>query len=235
MTFKEKLKLEHPDAIDNRRAGGCVGCPFDYDYEDVESGAKNCDSAGGKGCDYCWNREIPEEKVIITERVELTNADDIESLYPRILDSGNRRQFESGAVRDIQEGKGRCDLLPLNVVGGVLNEPVLTHISMFQDDGLVSHLYSVFSYTKRLFTDDYTMILEVAKQFEEGCKKYGENNWRKGIPAHCYIDSAVRHYLKYLRGDKDEPHDRAFVWNILCCVWTCVNKPELNDYMKEDK
>ena len=29
-----------------------------------------------------------------------------------IKDSGNRRTFESGAVRDIQEGKGRMDLLP---------------------------------------------------------------------------------------------------------------------------
>lgn len=26
-------------------------------------------------------------------------------------------QFESGAVRDIQEDKGRCDLMPLWVVG----------------------------------------------------------------------------------------------------------------------
>ena len=29
-----------------------------------------------------------------------------------IKDSGNRRGFESGAVRDMAEGKGRCDLLP---------------------------------------------------------------------------------------------------------------------------
>ena len=29
-----------------------------------------------------------------------------------IKDSGNRREFETGAVRDMQEGKGRCDLLP---------------------------------------------------------------------------------------------------------------------------
>lgn len=29
-----------------------------------------------------------------------------------IKDSGNRREFDSGAVRDIAEGKGRCDLLP---------------------------------------------------------------------------------------------------------------------------
>lgn len=29
-----------------------------------------------------------------------------------IKDSGNRRVFESGAIRDIEEGKGRMDLLP---------------------------------------------------------------------------------------------------------------------------
>ena len=29
-----------------------------------------------------------------------------------IKDSGNRTEFESGFVRDIQEGKGRMDLLP---------------------------------------------------------------------------------------------------------------------------
>ena len=79
-----------------------------------------------------------------------------------------------------------------------------------------------------------TLILEVAKHFEEGAKKYGEYNWQKGIPTHCYIDSAVRHYLKWLRGDNDEPHDRAFCWNILCCIWTCQNKPELNDYAKSN-
>lgn len=29
-----------------------------------------------------------------------------------IKDSGERREFDTGAVRDIQEGKGRMDLLP---------------------------------------------------------------------------------------------------------------------------
>lgn len=35
---------------------------------------------------------------------------------PKILDSGNRREFASGAVRDIQEGKGRMDLLPWGAI-----------------------------------------------------------------------------------------------------------------------
>ena len=38
----------------------------------------------------------------------------------KILDSGERREFNSGAVRDIQEGKGRCDLLPLEPVAKLL-------------------------------------------------------------------------------------------------------------------
>lgn len=79
---------------------------------------------------------------------------------------------------------------------------------------------------KRYERSTPTMLLEVAKHFEEGAKKYGENNWQKGIPPKCYIDSAVRHYLKWLRGDKDEPHDRAFVWNLMCCIWEV-------DYHKE--
>lgn len=33
-----------------------------------------------------------------------------------IKDSGDRTQFETGAVRDMHEGKGRCDLLPPNAL-----------------------------------------------------------------------------------------------------------------------
>ena len=33
-----------------------------------------------------------------------------------IKDSGDRKEFSTGAVRDMHEGKGRCDLLPLNVI-----------------------------------------------------------------------------------------------------------------------
>lgn len=151
-----------------------------------------------------------------------------------IKDSGTRRQFETGAVRDIQEGKGRCDLLPLDIVAIVLDSPVLAHINNFTRTGHTRYLYDAAS-TACNFRDRYTMILEVSKHFEDGCKKYGENNWQKGIPTHCYVDSAVRHYLKWLRGDTDEPHDRAFVWNLLCCAWTCVHRPELNYYGKENR
>ena len=138
-----------------------------------------------------------------------------------ILDSGERREFETGAVRDIQEGKGRCDLLPLDIIGAFMGDGVLTNIYLFQDSGDVHYLVNVLRDCPDQFDfGSYPeMFLEVSKHFEDGCKKYGENNWQKGIPVKCYIDSAVRHYLKWLRGDKDEPHERAFCWNLMCCIW----------------
>lgn len=161
-----------------------------------------------------------------------------------IKDSGNRREFDTGAVRDIQEGKGRCDLLPLDVVGNLYSVTfdhdatgtVIHCISAFQRTGDSDYLRGALNefIDIRQFKSWSDMFLEASIHFEEGAKKYGEDNWQKGIPTHCYIDSAVRHYLKWLRGDNDEPHDRAFVWNILCCIWTCIHKPKLNDYAKEE-
>lgn len=149
-----------------------------------------------------------------------------------IKDSGNRREFDTGAVRDIQEGKGRCDLLPLDVVAKLTkNYSVLRKMSEYQETGEIEPLMQVLQMALDKYPSLESNILELSKHFEEGAKKYGENNWKKGIPTHCYIDSAVRHYLKLCRGDTDERHDRAFVWNIICCIWTCIHTPELNDYI----
>ena len=158
-----------------------------------------------------------------------------------IKDSGNRTEFETGAVRDIQEGKGRCDLMPLDVVSDLYARfcddvpeigVILGFIADFQLHGNPEDLEYALDY---FVTDSWSeMFLEVAKHFEEGAKKYGENNWKKGIPVCRYIDSAVRHYLKWIHCDTDERHDRAFCWNILCAIWTCKHLPHLNDYAVKD-
>ena len=116
-------------------------------------------------------------------------AYDAETIAPPniIKDSGTRREFESGAVRDVQEGKGRLDLLPA------------------------------------------CAILRVARHFEAGAKKYDDRNWEKGIPVHSFIDSALRHLMKYLDGQDDEDHLCAAAWNCLCAMWTEEKHPELQD------
>lgn len=147
-----------------------------------------------------------------------------------IKDSGERREFESGAVRDVTQGKGRCDLLPLDVVGTLLMDARLNYIDEYIRTGNKGSLQKVIAdFSLEHFDNCYTAMLEVAKHYEDGCRKYGERNWERGIPLHCYIDSGVRHYIKYLRGDKDEPHDRAFLWNMLGALWTHENKPGLID------
>lgn len=155
-----------------------------------------------------------------------------------IKDSGERRQFETGAVRDITQGKGRCDLLPLDVVQGLIwnssdsrtCSAFLMNISEFIYFGHVEDLYgAIDSFCNDRGWDIYTAILEVSIHYEQGASKYGERNWEHGIPLHSFLDSACRHYLKWRRGDEDEPHDRAVIWNLLGAIWTLEHRPELAD------
>lgn len=111
----------------------------------------------------------------------------------KILDSGERTQFNTGAVRDMHEGKGRFDLLPMCVI-------------------------------KRL-----------AKHYENGCLKYGERNWEKGIPAHSFADSAFRHLVNYLDGEKNEDHLIAAIWNLCGLAWTEEKRPDLMDIPSRQK
>lgn len=104
-----------------------------------------------------------------------------------IKDSGDRTKFETGAVRDMHEGKGRMDLLPMSA------------------------------------------IIELSRHCEDGAVKYGEHNVDKGIPQHSLCDSAMRHLVKYMRGDQDENHLRAAAWNIMWALEQAVTHPELND------
>lgn len=175
-----------------------------------------------------------------------------------IVDSGDRTTFSTGAVRDMHEGKGRCDLMPLDEVIEVLShvdlgaEDIypLKYISDFIKSGhttSLSYAFDSFAATLQFEPNDATMplvtdeqkvcnaLLEVSKHFEEGSKKYGERNWQRGIPLHSFIDSAIRHYLKFKRGDADERHDRAFLWNILCAMWTVNNRPDMIDIVFEKK
>lgn len=191
-------------------------------------------------CETCVHEEQDYYEFPCNECIRDTGNSDMylpkPAEAPRIKDSGERRVFESGAVRDITEDKGRCDLLPLDVVADITAYDIMRILDNFQNTGKYQALIeALFAFRDIRFDGSIeTMLLEVSKHFANGAKKYEENNWRMGIPVKSYVDSAARHYLKYERGDEDEPHDLAFVWNLLCAVWTCKHKPELNDYAKED-
>lgn len=94
----------------------------------------------------------------------------------KLHDSGQRQPFDSGAVRDSQEGKGRFDL-----------------ITPF-------------------------MLTRLARVYEKGARKYDARNWEKGMPFSRFLDSAMRHIIKYELGYTDEDHLAQAIWNLSCIV-----------------
>ncbi len=190
-----------------------------------------------KSCTTCANYSM-----VCGKCVESGNFSEYteKSTEPVILDSGERREFESGAVRDMAEGKGRCDLMPLNIVAKLIknsypdnfSDDVLIHISAYQKTCDWRFLQcAIECFCDSRGWDICEAMIEVSKHFEAGAKKYGERNWEKGLPEYCYMSSAIRHYLKWLKGMTDEPHDRAVIWNLMCLWWTHDN---LNSEAKEE-
>ena len=231
MTFREKLEMDHPEAFTRDENGHIIPqlCPSDFGYCEREG-----DCYGVK-CSDCWNRNVPEDVNIGKVESEKTE--------PTIKDSGDRTQFESGAVRDMREGKGRFDLVPLEVVAKLMDDNpsdpdlVVGSIALFMNSGCkhTVHLYRALHYvSERCYKNSADMFLDAAKHFEAGAKKYGPDNWRKSIPAWCYVDSAVRHYLKWRRGDNDENHTAACAWNLMCCIWEVDYGEEWRKNRKED-
>lgn len=136
------------------------------------------------------------------------------------------------------EDMGACDLLPMDMLAELFwgSEThseytfVFDYLHEFQKTGDWDYLLLILGkFAETHWGEGKTMLLEVSKHFHEN---YAD--WKKGIPVNSYVDGAVSHCLKFLRGDTDEAHDRAFCWNLLCAAWTCKNIPELNPYRNEE-
>jgi hypothetical protein len=91
-------------------------------------------------------------------------------------DSGSRQSFDTGAVRDTQDGKPRFDLIPNKA------------------------------------------LTRVAELYARGAIKYGDRNWEKGMPASRFYSSALRHLFQHGRGEVDEDHLAAVIFNCLAIM-----------------
>lgn len=153
-----------------------------------------------------------------------------------IKSSGSFREFESGAIRDDGNGeKGRMDLVPLGVVGAIMCDSILINLDIYMRTGDRSCIIdAIKEFVSKNYPDMQTAILDVSLHYRDGATKYKPRNWEKGINLSSYIDSGARHYLKVLRGDEDEPHHRAFLWNMFGALWTHANKPEMIDLPFKD-
>lgn len=87
-------------------------------------------------------------------------------------DSGTRVEFDTGAVRDTEDGKLRYDLIPLDAL------------------------------------DRWAGLMT------RGMRKYGERNWERGQSMARMESSALRHLIQYLKGERDEDHLAAVLFNV---------------------
>jgi hypothetical protein len=72
-------------------------------------------------------------------------------------------------------------------------------------------------------------LRRLAWHYTNGAKKYGENNWTKGIASSRSWESLERHVHDYKAGKTDEDHLAAVVWNAFAIMWNEERKPELHD------
>jgi hypothetical protein len=81
----------------------------------------------------------------------------------------------------------------------------------------------------------WTALFLVSRIYENGNKQRGIRNWEKGMPISDYLNSAQRHLVKYLAGERSEPHLSQAIWNMLNALQTAVwirqghRSVELND------
>jgi hypothetical protein len=69
----------------------------------------------------------------------------------------------------------------------------------------------------------------LAKAYGEGAVKYGDPNWRQGIPEKSLVNHAMAHLHAHLAGDTSEDHLAHLTWNFLTLIWVQENRPELLD------
>lgn len=61
----------------------------------------------------------------------------------------------------------------------------------------------------------YPVFERIMKRFTEGAIKYDRLNWRYCEDPQTYKESALRHTLQYVSGQKDEDHIVAAIINLL--------------------
>lgn len=75
-------------------------------------------------------------------------------------------------------------------------------------------------------------LRRLAMTCHEGAVKYGEHNWRKGIPLSNLLNHAIRHIFLYLANDTSEDHLAHAVWNLCAAMEFEETRPELVDIWK---
>lgn len=139
-----------------------------------------------------------------------------------LKDNNQRQEFAGGMVREPQNDKLRYDLAldgPLiwALYGGKFSGVVKAAKDWYENYGLDAASRIVWELALTTdgglpaIVDRYTVLMM------KGAVKYSEHNWLKAegeAELKRFIASFCRHLMKYLRGEADEDHLAAMVFNL---------------------
>lgn len=84
----------------------------------------------------------------------------------------------------------------------------------------------------------HELLTRLAELYARGAEKYGVDNWRKATEPEAierFKESGFRHFVQWLRGDEDEDHATATIWNIISYEWHTKHNVQLTSKEIEDK
>jgi hypothetical protein len=71
-------------------------------------------------------------------------------------------------------------------------------------------------------------LRRLAETCAEGARKYGENNWARGIPSSNVINHALAHIANYLDGDRTEDHLAHAAWGLFVAMHNEERRPDVH-------
>lgn len=147
MTYREKLQMEHPDAVSPSYMGGCNKCPKSYGY-----GPECCGNAYCFGkCFECWNKEYKEYK---GEKEMAT------------VNSFKKEDIKAGYVIRLRNGS-------LRHIAPVGKEGTLIAVDAYSNWGYVSNWDSDFDYARGVFEAGYPRQRSIEQKNMDITEVYG--------------------------------------------------------------
>jgi hypothetical protein len=131
----------------------------------------------------------------------------------------------------------RCFTLRQEIFGGLSGQPLkkISEVEMTIEGA--KHFDEGKEPLDQLPTES---LMEIAKVMAMGEKKYGRNNWTKGMDWHKLIGSTLRHVMKFNMGeDIDKESGLSHLAHAACDImflqWYVINKKGTDTRYKEGK
>lgn len=83
-----------------------------------------------------------------------------------------------------------------------------------------------------LLLSNLSFMKRMAETYGEGALKYGDDNWRKGMPEKSLINHFMAHLVQHLSGDRKEDHLAHMCWGVMTLMWMQENMPAMLNLCK---